>query len=65
MTVLEVFDKNPEISNTLKIITENKSLSKFNYDAKGLLKHLLESVIENLKTKSGNANKFVEGIKGF
>ncbi|XP_030753635.1 uncharacterized protein LOC115880545 [Sitophilus oryzae] len=66
MTVLEeVIDKNPEVTNTLKIITENKSLNKFNYDTKGLLKYLLESAIENSKSKSKNANKFDEAIKRF
>ncbi|CAH0560487.1 unnamed protein product [Brassicogethes aeneus] len=56
----EVIDKNPEITNTLRIVTENKSLNKFNYDTKGLLKHLLESAIKNSNNKFGNANKFDE-----
>ncbi|XP_050503352.1 uncharacterized protein LOC126882436 [Diabrotica virgifera virgifera] len=64
-TINHAIDTNPEVTNTLSILTENQGINKFNYGTKGLLKYLLDSAIRNSKNKSGHTNKFDDGMKRF
>lgn len=60
----DVLDNNAEVVKALRPLTHNDETNKQKCEPKLLLKHLLDSAIEN-SSKTPNLNKYQEGLKRF